>query len=164
VLDVSAPAYTNEVWPFMRIARMAQKNRQLTMLFFTFQYNDLPMARKVWRFWMMRHLNGCSTPAPRSMCGLSADKNSFKRRERRGTRGCRYNHPALYETSLEHSDHTLISEFFEMLERSSAFYKLMNCVEHKTCLRWAKLSLGQPNETGENYCAEFVCNYSVIFA
>ena len=40
----------------------AQKNSPLTMLSFTFQYNDLRMGRKVWRFWMMRQLNGYSTP------------------------------------------------------------------------------------------------------
>ena len=63
VSDVSAPVCTNGIWPPLRPVSVAQKNELSTMLSSNVQSIDLCMA---WRFWTMRQLNGCSTPAPRS--------------------------------------------------------------------------------------------------
>jgi len=41
VSDVSAPAYTNGVWPLLQFVNVAQKNKPLTILFFTVQSIDL---------------------------------------------------------------------------------------------------------------------------
>jgi len=45
VLDVVAPAYTNGVWPFLRLVSVAQRNRPLTRLSFTVQSINLLMER-----------------------------------------------------------------------------------------------------------------------
>ena len=45
---------------------VAQKNKPSTMLSSNVQSIDLPMDCTAWRFWMIRQLNGCCTPAPRS--------------------------------------------------------------------------------------------------
>ena len=74
VSDVSAPACTNGVWPPLRPVSVAQKNKPSTMLSSNVQSIDLPMDCMAWRFWTMRQLNGCSTPAPRS----SVAKQWFK--------------------------------------------------------------------------------------
>ena len=66
VSDVSAPACTNGVWPPLRPVSVAQKNKPSTMCSSTVQSIDLPMDCTPWRFWTMRQLNGCSTPAPKS--------------------------------------------------------------------------------------------------
>ena len=64
--DVSAPAYTNGLWPLLRPVSESQKNKPPTMLSYNVQSTDLPMDCTTWRFWMMRQSNGCSTPAPGS--------------------------------------------------------------------------------------------------
>jgi len=74
VLDVSAPACTNGVWPPLRSVSVAQINKLSTMLSSNVQSIDLPMDCTAWRFWTMRQPNGCSTPAPRS----SAAKQGIK--------------------------------------------------------------------------------------
>jgi len=74
VLDVSTPACTNGVWPPLRPASVAQKNKPSTMLSSNVQSIDLLMDCMAWRFWTMRQSNGCSTPAPRS----SAAKQWFE--------------------------------------------------------------------------------------
>jgi len=66
VSDVSA--CTNGVWPPLRPVQVVQKSKPSTMLPSNVQFIDLPMD------WMMRQLNGCSTPAPRS----SAAKQWFE--------------------------------------------------------------------------------------
>jgi len=66
VSGVSAPACTNGVWPPLRPASVAQKNKLSTMLSSNVQSIDLPIDCTAWRFWTMRQSNGCSTPAPRS--------------------------------------------------------------------------------------------------
>ena len=60
VLDVSAPAYTNGVWPLLLLVSVAQKNKWSTMLSSNVKSSNLPMD------WMVRDSNGCSTPAPTS--------------------------------------------------------------------------------------------------
>ena len=74
VLDVSTPACTNGVWPPLRPVSVAQKNKPLTTLSSNVQSIDLPMDCMAWRFWTMRQLNGCATPAPIS----SAAKQWFQ--------------------------------------------------------------------------------------
>jgi len=74
VLDVSAAACTNGVWPPLRPVSVAQKNKPSTMLSSNVQSIDLPMDYMAWRFWTMRQQNGCSTHAPRS----SAAKQWFE--------------------------------------------------------------------------------------
>ena len=66
VSDVSAPAYTNRVWPPLRPVSVAQKNKPSTMLSSNVQSIDLLMDCIAWWFWTMRQSNGCSAPAPRS--------------------------------------------------------------------------------------------------
>ena len=66
VSDVSSPACTNEVCPPLRPVSVAQKNKPSTMLSSNVQSIDLLVDCMAWRFWTMRQLNGCSTPAPRS--------------------------------------------------------------------------------------------------
>ena len=66
VSDVSAPACTNGVWPPLRPMSVAQKNKPSTLSFPNVQSIDLLMDSMAWRFWTMRHSNGCSTPAQRS--------------------------------------------------------------------------------------------------
>jgi len=48
VSDVSARAYTNGVWPFLRPVSVAQKNKPLTMLSFIVKAIDLPMEHMAW--------------------------------------------------------------------------------------------------------------------
>ena len=79
-LDVSAPACTNGVWP-LRPVSVAQ-NKLLTMPSSTVQSIDLPMDYTAWRFWTMRQLNGCPTPAP-YLGGLAVDKRRSPSNERR---------------------------------------------------------------------------------
>ena len=68
VSDLSAPACTNRVWPWLPLqpVNVAQKNKPSTMSSSNVQSIDLPMDCTAWRFWMMRQPNGCSTPVPRS--------------------------------------------------------------------------------------------------
>jgi len=66
VLDVSAPACTNGVWPPLRPVSVAQKNKRSPMLSSNVQSIDLLMDCTTWQFWTMRQSNGCSTPASRS--------------------------------------------------------------------------------------------------
>jgi len=66
LLDISAPACTNVVWPPLRPVSVAQKNKPSTMLSSNFQSIDFLMDRMAWRFWAMRQSNGCSISAPRS--------------------------------------------------------------------------------------------------
>jgi len=75
VLDVSAPACTNGVWPPLQPVSVAQ-DKPSAMLSSNVQSVDFPMDCMAWRFWMMRQTNGCSTPAPRS----SAAKQLFEQR------------------------------------------------------------------------------------
>ena len=70
VSDVSAPAWTNRVWPPLKPVSVAQKNKPLTMSSSNVQSTDLFMYSMAWRFWTMRQLNGCSTPAPKSSAGM----------------------------------------------------------------------------------------------
>ena len=63
--DVSTPACRNGIWLLQRLVSVAQI-RPLTMLYSTVQSIDLLMDCMAWRFWTMRQLNGCSTPASRS--------------------------------------------------------------------------------------------------
>jgi len=66
VSGVSARVCTNEVRPPLQPVSVAQINKPSTMLSFSVQSIDLLMDCKAWRFWTMRQLNRCSTPAPRS--------------------------------------------------------------------------------------------------
>jgi len=75
VSDISALAYTNGAWPLLGLVNVGQRNKQLTMLFFTVLSIDLLMDCTAWRFWMMQQSNGCSTPAPR----FSVAKQWFER-------------------------------------------------------------------------------------
>jgi len=65
VSDVSAPAYTNGVWPIGRPVSVAQKNKLPTMLSSNVQSIDLPMDGTAWQFWITRQ-SIWSTPATRS--------------------------------------------------------------------------------------------------
>jgi len=53
------------VWPALRPVSVAQKNRTSAILSSSVQPIDVPMDFTAWRFWKMRQLNCCSTPAPR---------------------------------------------------------------------------------------------------
>jgi len=53
-------------WDMASSVSVAQKNIPSTMLSSNVQSIDLPMDCMAWRFWTMKQLNGCSTPAPRS--------------------------------------------------------------------------------------------------
>jgi len=64
VSDVSAPGCTNGVWPPLRPVSVAQENKPSTLLSSTVKSIDLIMDCTAWRFWTMRQLNDCSTPAP----------------------------------------------------------------------------------------------------
>ena len=66
VLHVSTLACTNGVWPHLRPVSAVQKNKPSTLLYSNVQSIDLLTDCTAWWFWMMRQLNGCSTPAPRS--------------------------------------------------------------------------------------------------
>ena len=66
VSNVSAPAFTNGVWPPLRHVSVAQRNKPLTMLSSNVQSTDLLIDCMAWRLWTMRQSNGCSTPAPKS--------------------------------------------------------------------------------------------------
>jgi len=66
VSGVSAPAWTNGVWPPLRPVSVALKNKPSTMLSSNVQSIDLRMVGTAWWFWTMRQPNGCSTPAPKS--------------------------------------------------------------------------------------------------
>ena len=85
VSDVSAHACTNWVWPPLRPVSVAQNNKLSTMLSSNVQSIDLPMDCLAWRFWTMRQLNGCSTPAPRSsaakQCFQQLAQNKWKKRK-----------------------------------------------------------------------------------
>ena len=65
VLDVSAPACANGVWPSLWPVSVAQKNKPSTMLSSNVQSINL-MDCTAWQIWMVRQSHGCSTPAPRS--------------------------------------------------------------------------------------------------
>jgi len=60
ISDGSAPDYKNRSWPLLQLVSVAQKNRPLTMLYFTVQSIDLPMDCMAWRFWMTRQSNACA--------------------------------------------------------------------------------------------------------
>jgi len=66
VSDVSDLAGTNEVWPPLWPVSVVQKNKPSTMLSLNVQSINIPMDCTAWRFWMIRQLNGCSTPDTRS--------------------------------------------------------------------------------------------------
>jgi len=66
LLDFSDPAYTNGIWPLLRLVSVAQRNTLLAMLSFTVQSIDLHMDSTAWWFLVMRQSNGCSTLAMRS--------------------------------------------------------------------------------------------------
>jgi len=83
VSDVSAPACTNGVWPPLRPVSVVQKNKPLTTLSSNVQSIDLPTDCMAWRFWTMRQLNGCSTPARDLVRPSSGFNHSLKRRSRR---------------------------------------------------------------------------------
>ena len=102
VSDASAPAYTNGVWPLLRIVSVAQRSRPLTMLSSNVQSINLPMDRMAWRFWMTKQSNSCSTPASRStvVCGLAVDKNSLKRWRKRTIRHEVWSRTAARKSSL----------------------------------------------------------------
>ena len=61
-----APACPNGIWSLLRPVSAAQKSKPSNMLSSNVRSIDLPMDYTAWRLWMMRQLNGCSTPAPRS--------------------------------------------------------------------------------------------------
>ena len=70
VLDVSAPACTNGVWPPLQPVSVAQKNKLSTMLSSNVQSINLPTDCMAWQFWTMRQLNNSSTPATRSSAAM----------------------------------------------------------------------------------------------
>ena len=79
VSGVSAPACTNGVWP-LRPVSAAQKNKPSTMLSSNAHSIDFRMVGTAWWFWTMRQLNGCSTPAPKSIAANSGVKDWLKKR------------------------------------------------------------------------------------
>jgi len=81
MLDFSAPACTNGVWPPLQPVSVAQ-NKPSTMPSFTVQSIDPPTDYTTWRFWTMRQPNGCSTPA-RYLGGLAVDKRTRSNERRR---------------------------------------------------------------------------------
>ena len=66
VSDVSAPAFTNGVWPPLRPVSETQNNKPSTMSSSNVQSIDLPMDCMAWRLWTMRQPNDCSTSSLRS--------------------------------------------------------------------------------------------------
>ena len=66
VSDVSTPACPTGVWLPLRFVSVAKNNKPSTMSSSNFQSIELLMDCTTWRFWMMRQLNGCPTPTPRS--------------------------------------------------------------------------------------------------
>ena len=99
VTDVSAPACRNGVWPPPQPVTVAQKNKPSTMLSSNVQSIDLPMDCMAWRFWMMRQLNGYSTPAPRS----SAAKQWFEQLARKKKNLTLWQCTMFCYTSLQHN-------------------------------------------------------------